>query len=42
MNVKLELLRGHISDFIKSRMEDFEIDADKIADTTATLALAEI
>ncbi len=42
MNVKLELLRGAISDFIKCRMEDFEIDADKIADTTATLALGEI
>lgn len=42
MNVKVELLRNHISDFIKSNIEDFEIDASEIADTTAIKMLSEI
>lgn len=42
MNVKLELLRNHITDFVKYRIEDFEIDATQIADTTAIQMLAEI
>ena len=42
MNIKLELLKEHITDFIKCRLEDFEIDASQIADTTATKMLAEI
>lgn len=42
MNVKVELLRNHISDYIKCRIEDFEIDAEKIADTTAIQMLSEI
>ncbi len=42
MNIKLELLRNHISDFIKDRVEDFEIDASQIADTTAIQMLSEI
>ena len=42
MNIKVELLNNYISDFIKSRIEDFEIDASQIADTTATQMLSEI
>ena len=42
MNIKIELLKNYISSFINSYIEDFEIDADKIADTTATKMLAEI
>ena len=42
MNVKLELLRNHIADFIKYRIKDFEIDATQIADTTAIQMLSEI
>ena len=38
MNIKLELLR----DFLCDRIEDFEIDASEIADTTAIRALEEI
>lgn len=42
MNIKLELLRNYISDFINYKMEDFEIDVSKIADTTAIQILSEI
>ena len=42
MNIKTELLKDHISDFVQSRIEDFEIDASQIADTTATQMLSEI
>ena len=42
MNIKLELLKGFISDIIMQRLEDINIDADKIADTTAINVLAEI
>lgn len=42
MNIKLQLLKSYISDFINSNLEDFEIDASQIADTTATQALYEI
>lgn len=42
MDIKVELLRKYISDFIQFRIEDFEIDASKIADTTATQMLLEI
>lgn len=42
MNIKVELLKNYIIDFIDSRIEDFEIDASQIADTTATKALREI
>lgn len=41
MNIKIELLRGYISDFINSNLEDFEMDASKIADTTAIQVLRE-
>ena len=42
MNIKLELLKCFVSDIIMQRLEDFEINADEIADTTAINALAEI
>ena len=42
MNIKLELLKGYISDYINSNLEDFEIDASKIVDTTAIKMLSEI
>lgn len=42
MKIKAELLKTYISDFIKSRIEDFEIDADDIANTVAIKILAEI
>ena len=42
MNIKVELLKSYIADFINFKIEDFEIDASQIADTTAIQALAEI
>lgn len=42
MKIKVELLKTHISYFINSRIEDFEIDADDIANTVAIKILAEI
>ncbi len=42
MNIKTELLKGYISDFVQSRIEDFVIDASQIADTTAIKMLSEI
>ncbi len=42
MNIKLELLRNYICDFVNNNLEDFEIDASQIADTTAIQILSEI
>ncbi len=42
MDIKLELLKRYISDYINSNLEDFEIDASQIADTVATNMLREI
>ena len=42
MNIKLELLREHIIDYVRFKLEDFEIDASQISDTTAIMALGEI
>ena len=42
MNIKTELLKRHITDYINTQIKDFEIDADEIADTTAIKTLAEI
>jgi len=42
MNIKTELLKNHIIDFIKHRIEDFNIDASEISDTSAINMLAEI
>ena len=42
MKIKTELLRLFISDYVKARIEDFEIDANEIANTVAIKMLAEI
>ncbi len=42
MNIKLELLGSYISDFIKYRIKDFDIDASQIDDTMAIQMLSEI
>lgn len=42
MEIKVELLKNYLIDFIRFRVNDFEIDASKIADTTAIRVLAEI
>ena len=42
MNIKVELLKRYISDFVNSNIEDFEINASQIADTTAIQILGEI
>ena len=42
MNIKLELLQNAIFDAISEKLSYVEIDADKIADTTAIKALSEI
>ena len=42
MKIKTELLKRYIADYINHQIEDFEINADKIADTTAIKVLAEI
>ncbi len=42
MNIKLELLKRNITDFIDSRLEDFKIDAGEIADSVAINVLSEI
>lgn len=42
MNIKLELLKEYIADFINNNLENFEIDACKIADTVAINMLSEI
>ena len=42
MNIKLELLKSHIYDFINNNLEDFEIDAEKIADIVAINMFREI
>lgn len=42
MKIKTEVLKGYITDFINNQLEDFEIDADKIADSVAINMLTEI
>ncbi len=42
MDIKLELLRGFVGDFVKNMIKDFEIDADAIANSVAIQALSEI
>ena len=42
MNLKLELLKDEICEAIYDKLSEMEIDADKIADTTAIKALSEI
>ena len=42
MNIKLELLRKYIFDFLNNQIEEFEIDVAEIADTTAIQIIHEI
>ena len=42
MNIKLDVLKNYIFDFVTCRIEDFDIDASQIVDTTAIQMLAEI
>ena len=42
MNIKLELLKKHLTDLISNNIENIRIDAGKIADTTAIVLLSEI
>lgn len=42
MNIKLELIKSYINDFINYRIEDFEINASQIADSVALQMLSEI
>lgn len=42
MDIKLELLRGYISDYVKQHIKDFEIDANKISNSRAIEILSEI
>ena len=42
MNIKIDLIKSYIVDCICNDINDFGIDADRIADTKATEALAEI
>ncbi len=42
MKIKTELIKSSIADIICNSITDFEIDADKIADTIATKAHGEI
>ena len=42
MHIKLELLKAEIADHVINCMGGLDIDADKIADTTAINALSEI
>lgn len=42
MNIKIELLKIYISYFINRQIGDFEIDAERIADSKAITMLGEI
>ena len=42
MNIKTELIKPHLANYIISRIEDFEIDANSIVDTNATIIVGEI
>ncbi len=42
MTIKTELLKRHIRDYVSSMIDDFEIDENKIANSTAILVLGEI
>ena len=42
MNIKTELLKRYISDYINNRIEDFDLDADDITNTLVIDMLEEI
>ena len=42
MNIKTELIKSYVADFICNNINDFGIDADEIADAKAVEVLGEI
>ena len=42
VNIKTELLKRYITDYINNQIEDFEIDANEITNTIALSILSEI
>lgn len=42
MNIKLELLKNEISELVMNRLNELDIDADKVTDTTAICILSQI
>ena len=42
MRIKTEILRGYVADFVCARIEDFDVDANEIANSRAINALGEI
>ena len=42
MTIKTELLKRHLSDYVSSMIENFEIDESEIAESTAIIMLGEI
>lgn len=42
MEIKTELLKRHITDYINNQIEDFKIDANEITNTIAISMLSEI
>lgn len=42
MDIRLELLKSYISEFVNNRLKDFQISATQVADTTAIQIITEI
>ncbi|MBQ2897885.1 MAG: hypothetical protein IJE46_06165 [Clostridia bacterium] len=42
MDIKVELLKNYVSDYINQHITDFVIDANKVADSTAIKILKQI
>ncbi len=42
MNIKLELLKDYIAEYVNSHLIDFDIDVNRIADSKAIAILANI
>ncbi|MBP3337362.1 MAG: hypothetical protein J6L59_03020 [Clostridia bacterium] len=42
MNIKLELVKKFLCNYITTFLDDIDFDVDAVADTTAILALSEI
>ncbi len=40
--IKLELLREYVTDFVCQRLEDFDVDVNQVAESTAIRVLGEI
>ncbi len=42
MKIKTDLIKGYIKDYINNKIEDFEIDENRVADGVAIKMLGEI